>query len=80
MTYKASNFAPLFFSLRRCVCFFVCHHQTPGAPLLILRGGSIEFQNVSFGYDPAVPILKGISFRVEAGQRVAIVGPSGAGE
>jgi ATP-binding cassette, subfamily B, heavy metal transporter len=35
---------------------------------------------VTFSYDPSRPILKGISFRVEPGQRIALVGPSGSGK
>ncbi|MBX2882676.1 MAG: ABC transporter ATP-binding protein/permease, partial [Granulosicoccus sp.] len=42
--------------------------------------GGISFQNVTFGYDPALPILKDISFEVEAGQTVALVGPTGSGK
>ena len=42
--------------------------------------GAIRFENVSFAYDPARPILKGLSFEVGAGRTVAIVGPSGAGK
>ncbi len=42
--------------------------------------GRIEFRNVSFGYNPAVPVLKDVSFDVEPGQKVALVGPSGAGK
>lgn len=42
--------------------------------------GDIAFENVSFAYDAARPILKNISFRVPAGKTVAIVGPSGAGK
>lgn len=42
--------------------------------------GAISFQNVTFGYDPALPILKNISFDVEAGQTVALVGPTGSGK
>ena len=42
--------------------------------------GAIRFDNVSFAYEPARPILKGISFEVPAGHTVAIVGPSGAGK
>jgi ATP-binding cassette subfamily B protein len=42
--------------------------------------GAITFQNVSFGYNPAEPVLKDISFHVAAGQTVAIVGQTGSGK
>jgi ATP-binding cassette subfamily B protein len=52
----------------------------PAAPPLKVRAGAIRFDNVSFSYEPARPILKGLSFEVGAGRTVAIVGPSGAGK
>ena len=52
----------------------------PGARALQVRTGTIRFENVSFAYDSARPILKDLSFDVAAGHRVAIVGPSGAGK
>jgi len=52
----------------------------PGAPPLTVRSGIIRFDNVSFAYEPARPILKDVSFEVAAGSTVAIVGPSGAGK
>jgi ABC-type transport system involved in Fe-S cluster assembly fused permease/ATPase subunit len=52
----------------------------PGAPPLKVHTGNIRFDNVSFAYEPARPILKGLSFEVGAGRTVAIVGPSGAGK
>jgi ATP-binding cassette, subfamily B, heavy metal transporter len=48
--------------------------------LAIRHGGAITFRDVHFAYDPARPILKGISFEVPAGKTVAVVGPSGAGK
>lgn len=42
--------------------------------------GRIEFQNVSFAYTQGVPVLQDISFVVEPGQQIAIVGPTGAGK
>lgn len=47
---------------------------------LILKGGAVVFDRVSFGYDPRRPILKDISFTVNPGKKVAIVGASGAGK
>src|SRR5262249_32539704 len=42
--------------------------------------GRIEFDNVSFGYLPDQPILKGVSLTIEPGQIAAFVGPTGAGK
>ena len=42
--------------------------------------GDIEFEHVAFGYDPAVPILTDVSFRINPGQFVGVVGPTGAGK
>jgi ATP-binding cassette, subfamily B, heavy metal transporter len=52
----------------------------PAAPALTVAAGAIRFDQVSFAYEPARPILKGLSFEVKAGGTVAIVGPSGAGK
>jgi ATP-binding cassette subfamily B protein len=50
-------------------------------PLENLRfKGKIEFENVHFAYDPAVPVLKGISFVAHPGETIALVGPTGSGK
>lgn len=54
--------------------------DAPGAPALIIRRPTLQFDNVEFGYEAGRTILHGLSFEVEAGQHVAIVGPSGAGK
>jgi ATP-binding cassette, subfamily B, heavy metal transporter len=51
-----------------------------GALPLNIKDAAIRFEDVHFAYDPARPILKGVSFDVPAGKTVAIVGPSGAGK
>lgn len=42
--------------------------------------GDVEFKNVHFSYEDKIPILKGVSFHVNAGETYAIVGPTGAGK
>jgi ATP-binding cassette subfamily B multidrug efflux pump len=55
--------------------------DAPGAvPLGPDDDGSVEFRNVTFGYDPAHPVLKDVSFRVRSGETVALVGPTGSGK
>ncbi|GAB3362243.1 MULTISPECIES: ABCB family ABC transporter ATP-binding protein/permease [Giesbergeria] len=53
-----------------------------GASALVVprEGAALRFEAVHFAYDPARPILKGISFEVPAGKTVAVVGPSGSGK
>lgn len=57
--------------------------QTPDAadaPAPAAGRGTIEFEHVRFAYDPEKPLIRDLSFRVEPGQTVAIVGPTGAGK
>lgn len=42
--------------------------------------GSIEIKNVSFSYNPEVPLIQGLDLSVKSGQRIAIVGPTGCGK
>ncbi len=50
----------------------------PGAQSV--TAGLVEFRNVSFAYNPAEPVLHDISFKVEPGERIALVGATGAGK
>ncbi|WP_326542210.1 ABCB family ABC transporter ATP-binding protein/permease [Pseudorhodoferax sp.] len=55
--------------------------DAPGAlPLDTARASGIRFENVDFAYDPARPILHGVSFEIPDGKTVAVVGPSGSGK
>ena len=54
--------------------------DSPAARTLQVSKAEITFENVSFAYDSAVPILKNVSFTVRPGMKVAIVGQSGAGK
>lgn len=44
------------------------------------RGGRVEFDRVSFGYQPGAPVIEDLSLVAEPGTTVAIVGPTGAGK
>jgi ATP-binding cassette subfamily B protein len=52
----------------------------PGARKITRLRGEIEFEHVTFGYDPKSPTLEDISFRIKSGQVAAFVGPTGAGK
>jgi ABC-type transport system involved in Fe-S cluster assembly fused permease/ATPase subunit len=55
-------------------------NDRPGASDLEPGNAEVCFENVSFAYDPARPILHDVSFRIAPGHKVAVVGPSGAGK
>ena len=52
----------------------------PGARRAPRLRGQIEFDHVHFNYRPDTPVLRDVSFRIEAGQVAALVGPTGAGK
>src|SRR6266508_1519405 len=55
--------------------------DTPGARTLERAQGAVAFDRVTFAYAPGLrPALQEVSFRVEPGQLVALVGPTGAGK
>jgi len=69
--------------LRRCLELIEVEpviKDRPGAQAIARLRGDLEFDGVAFGYDPAHPVLKGISFTAKAGETIAVVGPSGAGK
>ena len=52
-----------------------------GSPVVLDKTrGEVKFENVIFGYDPDKVIIKGFNAEIKPGQRVAIVGPTGAGK
>jgi ABC-type multidrug transport system fused ATPase/permease subunit len=55
-------------------------HDRPGAETLGTAKGTIRFENVAFGYDSTVPVLKDVTFVVEAGQKLGVVGTTGGGK
>jgi ATP-binding cassette subfamily B protein len=69
--------------LRRCLELLEIDPEIKdrfGATTLGRVAGEIEFDNVVFGYAPDNPVLRGVNFKARAGQKIAIVGPSGAGK
>lgn len=54
--------------------------DVPNPVVLDKVRGDIEFKHVTFGYDPQNPVLKDVSFKIQAGESVAIVGATGAGK
>jgi len=54
--------------------------DAPDARSLEHIEGRVTFEDVCFGYEPGVPVLKHVSLHAEPGQLVALVGPTGAGK
>ena len=56
------------------------HEPAIPAQLSARLKGKVEFRGVKFGYEPSTPIIEDVSVTVEAGERLAIVGPTGSGK
>jgi len=52
----------------------------PGAHELLEGPGRVRFENVTFGYDPARPVLSGVDLELEPGKTVALIGHTGSGK
>lgn len=55
-------------------------HEAPDATPLAVTDGAVRFDGVTFGYDPAKPVLTDVSFACPGGSTVAVVGQTGAGK
>jgi len=54
--------------------------NVPNAHILRHIEGAIHFDRVGFAYDPRHPVLSSVSFTVQPGERIALVGPTGSGK
>jgi ATP-binding cassette, subfamily B, bacterial len=54
--------------------------ETSGAIALPAARGHVQFEQVVFGYEPKVPVLRGVSLEVKPGQTLALVGATGTGK
>jgi len=54
--------------------------DAPDAAELTQIEGHVSFDHVTFGYDPSLPVLKNINLEAKPGERIALVGPTGAGK
>ncbi|RBP97829.1 ABC transporter [Bifidobacterium aemilianum] len=92
-TQPLSQFAQAFQNLQRCaaaserVFEFLDEPEMADEsdkPALLGQGsrvrGDVDFSHVNFGYEPGKPVIRDFSASVKSGQKVAIVGPTGAGK
>ena len=56
------------------------HEPLNPATLPKRLSGTVEFRNLDFEYDRGIPILQNLSFTIRAGEKLAIVGPTGSGK
>ena len=54
--------------------------DAPGAPVLSILRGRVEFRDLKFAYRGGAPLFDGLDLRIEAGEHVGLVGPSGSGK
>ena len=79
----ASNIQSTLAAVERVYGFLEEPDETPDPePALTISDvrGAVEFNHVDFAYDPAKPIIRDFSVKIEPGMQVAIVGPTGAGK
>ena len=55
-------------------------HDAPDAEVLTAVDGTVDIENVYFSYDPKVKLIEDFNLHVKAGERTAIVGPTGCGK
>lgn len=69
-------------ALRRVLNLFdlIAEEKPPAKQKVLSLSGEIAFEHVWFSYDGHTPVLRDVTFRIRPGERVATIGPSGAGK